>query len=78
LLNVIREFGKEISVDPWSDPFVISKATKDGILDTPHFQGNPNLCGKIRTRLIDGAWYAVDENSGSRIREDERTAHFLK
>ncbi len=58
LLAAIKKTGLDSS-DPWSDPQVIEKAIQTGLLDTPHFRGNPHLCGKIITRLIDGAWYAV-------------------
>ncbi len=78
LLQVIKESGRDTSDDPWSDPLVIAGAIRAGILDTPHFQGNPNLCGKIRTRIIRGACYAVDENSGSPIGERQRNKHFLR
>jgi hypothetical protein len=77
LLKVLKDFGKEMSSDPWSDPKVISMAIKNGILDTPHFQGNPKLCGKIRTRIIHGACYAVDEKTGNPIDEEERTDRIL-
>jgi hypothetical protein len=60
------------SDDPLSDPVVISQAIKKGILDTPHFQGNPHLCGKIITRLINGAWYAIDPSSGEKLSEQQR------
>jgi hypothetical protein len=78
LLNAIWDYGKEVSNDPWTDPFVISMAIRNGLLDTPHFQGNQKLCGKIRTRSFNGAWHAVDENSGNPIHEKERTAGLLK
>jgi len=51
---------------------VIAGAVKTGLLDTPHFQGNPNLCGNITTRLIDGAWYAIERETGEKLTEKER------
>ncbi len=71
LLDGLKKFGKEMSDDPWSDPIVLAKAIKIGILDTPHFIGNPHLCGKIKTNLIDGAWYAID-NEGKILTENDR------
>jgi methylmalonyl-CoA mutase cobalamin-binding subunit len=76
LLDSIRILGEGSSEDPWSDPRVLSASIKNGILDAPHFRGNPNLCGKIITRLINGAWYAVDE-SGSILKESQRTRTIL-
>jgi len=72
LLDEIYKRGRIISDDPWSDPGVISDAVTTGLLDTPHFQGNAHLCGKITTRLIGGAWYAIDRESGEKIPESER------
>jgi methylmalonyl-CoA mutase cobalamin-binding subunit len=77
LLDAIARFGAGMSEDPWSEPRVFAAAIKNGLLDTPHFRGNPHLCGKILTRLIDGAWHAVDEASGERIGEKERTERIL-
>jgi methylmalonyl-CoA mutase cobalamin-binding subunit len=75
LLEELKRRGADESDDPWSDPDIISGAIKNGLLDTPHFQGNPHLCGKITTRLIDGAWYTVDRDTGEKITETERIAN---
>lgn len=72
LLEAIRKSGSEESNDPWADPAVISKAIKTGILDTPHFQGNPHMHGKIITKLHNGAWYAIDKDTGDILTEIER------
>jgi hypothetical protein len=72
LLEAIRKYGSRDSREPWSDPGVISRAIKKGILDTPHFQGNPHMCGKIVTRLYNGGWYAIDKDTGEVITEEER------
>jgi methylmalonyl-CoA mutase cobalamin-binding subunit len=72
LLDAIKKYGIPFSDDPWADPDVISKAIKSGLLDAPHFQGNPHLCGKIVTRVINGACFAIDENSGKVLSESER------
>ncbi|NSW93352.1 MAG: methionine synthase [Bacteroidales bacterium] len=77
LLEALRKSGESESEDPWSDPAVISKAVKTGLLDTPHFQGNPHLCGNIMTRLINGAWYAVDKETGEIITESDRTKKII-
>lgn len=78
ILEAIKNFGKDMSDDPLSDPIVLAKAIKIGILDTPHFVGNPHLCGKIKTNLIDGAWYAISNRSGKIIKEKQRLKKFLK
>jgi hypothetical protein len=78
LLQALKEFGSRVSGDPWTDAGVLARAIKEGLLDTPHFRGNPHLCGKISTRLIDGGWQAVDGASGRIIREAERTRALLE
>jgi methylmalonyl-CoA mutase cobalamin-binding subunit len=77
ILDSLRIFSGGRVEDPWTDPEVLSEAIKYGILDAPHFRGNPNLCGKIITRLINGAWYAVD-NSGAIVKESQRINAILK
>lgn len=78
LLDAIKYFGSSISDDPYSSPEVLSRAIKIGLLDAPHFRGNRYLCGKILTRLMDGAWYAVSEDTGDIILEKERCGSILK
>jgi hypothetical protein len=78
LLNAIKTFGQDKSEDPWSDPVVIAAAIRIGLLDTPHFQGNQHLCGKIYTRIIDGAWFAIDQETGNPIYEVKRTSGILE
>jgi hypothetical protein len=76
LLEAVKKIGANFGgdSDPWSDPQVIEKAIQTGLLDTPHFRGNPHLCGKIITRLIEGAWYAVDSETGNVLSEKARVA----
>lgn len=77
LLEALAEFGRDADGDPWTDAGVLARAIKEGLLDTPHFKGNPHLCGQISTRLIDGAWHAVDGVSGKILSEAERTRAIL-
>jgi len=78
ILQAIKNFGKNLSEDPLSDPKVLAMAIKEGILDTPHFTGNPHLCGKIKTNLINGAWYAISNRTGKIIKEKDRLKKYLK
>lgn len=78
LIEVIKIFGKDINDDPIADPVVLAKAIKSGILDTPHFVGNPYLCGKVKTNLIDGAWFAINEKTGKILTEKERLRKFYQ
>lgn len=78
LTDAIKKFGKDISEDPLSSPEVLALAIKKGLLDTPHFRGNPHLNGNIYTSLKNGAWHAVNEKTGNIILEKERTEAILK
>jgi hypothetical protein len=78
LLNTILTLGTGTSEDPWTDARILSLAIKHGLLDAPHFRGNPHLCGEITTRLIHGGWCAVDGETGNILTEPERIAPFLQ
>jgi hypothetical protein len=78
LLEALHDYGNDRSEDPWSDPGVIAGAIRTGLLDAPHFLKNEHLCGNIVTRLIDGAWYAVEADNGNIIGEKERTDKLKK
>ncbi|MDW3229225.1 MAG: cobalamin B12-binding domain-containing protein [Acidobacteriota bacterium] len=78
ILEAIRNLGRGSNGDPLTDPLIIAKAIKEGILDTPHFIGNPKLCGRIKTNLIDGAWYAVNNRTGKIIKEKNRLRKYLR
>jgi hypothetical protein len=75
LLDALREFGKDRAEDPWTDPSTLAAAIAEGLLDAPHFRGNRHLCGRITTRLIDGAWWAIDER-GEPMTEEGRIRAF--
>jgi len=77
LLDAIWQLGKDISADPWSDARVLTMAIQKGLLDTPHFRGNPYFGGNITTKLIDGAWYAIDPETGEVLQEQERIERIL-
>jgi len=77
LLGALADLGRGEDEDPWTDAGILARAIQEGLLDTPHFKGNPHLCGKISTRLIDGAWHAVDGSSGRILREADRTRSVL-
>ncbi len=78
LLKALHDFGSDYSPDPWSDSAVIAMAIRKGLLDTPHFTASDHLCGKIVTRLVNGAWYAIDPETGERISEEERIEEIKK
>ncbi len=71
IVGAIRELGKGASEDPLLDPKVLARAVEIGILDAPQLKGRPYAAGKVRTRVINGANYAVDEE-GRILKERER------
>jgi hypothetical protein len=64
--------------DPLADAGTIAKAIKIGILDAPHLKGNPAACGKLTTRLVDGALYAYDPEEKRVLTEKERIERILE
>ncbi len=76
LLEAIRSLGDGGS-DPLTDPRVISRAIKLGLLDAPHLCGNPDAAGILATAPVDGAIRALDPESGEILTEQERIASLL-
>jgi len=76
ILDALVFIGSEVQ-DPHSDPETIATAIELGILDAPHFRGNPFLKGDILTRNINGAWYAIDPATGDPIDEKSRLSEII-
>jgi len=76
IVEAIRQMGRGKSEDPLSDPDVLATAMEIGLLDAPQLKGNPYACGEVRTRIIGGANYAVDED-GHILTEKERVERVL-
>ncbi|MCX7013057.1 MAG: methionine synthase, partial [Candidatus Sumerlaeota bacterium] len=71
LLEGIRQIGAG-SADPWANAQVLTRSIETGVLDAPHFRGNPHLCGRIVTACIDGGWDAIDSETRKPLTESER------
>lgn len=76
ILNAIKSLSPQVE-DPLTDPDTIAKAIEIGILDAPHLRGNPAACGKLVTKLENGALYAYDKEEGRIITEEERIQKIL-
>lgn len=76
ILDAIKSLDYN-SKDPLSDPKVLAKTVEVGILDTPHFRGNPAGKGELSTRLINGALYPYDNIEGRVLSEEERIGRIL-
>lgn len=71
LIDAIRDLASPNGDDPLSDPSVLARAVRIGLLDSPQLQRNPFARGTIRTRAIGGAIVAVDDK-GHKLTERER------
>ena len=76
LLNALKILGSHVE-DPLSDALTIAAAIEIGILDAPHFRGNPFLKGDILTRNVNGGWYALDPDTGEIQNEKTRLDKIL-
>ncbi|HNW95697.1 MAG TPA: cobalamin B12-binding domain-containing protein [Anaerolineaceae bacterium] len=74
-LTAISNLG-QLGSDPLSDPAVLGKAVRLGILDAPHLRGSKIARGEIRTRVIQGGCEAV-RSDGSPLPEAERLSTYL-
>jgi hypothetical protein len=73
ILEAVAQLGRD-SGDPWSDADVLTRAIRQGVLDAPHFRGNPHLCGTIVTACVNGGWEAIDPKTRRPLRERQRLA----
>lgn len=77
-LQAIQDLSSGRVEDPWIDPETLCRAVQTGLLDAPHLSGRPHAAGKIITRVIDGACYAVDPESGEPLSEKDRISRISK
>jgi len=78
LLDALREVpGAPPCDDPWTHPECLARAIELGMLDAPHLCGSGVAPGRVVTRCIDGAFWAVDPDTGAPLREEERLARIL-
>jgi methylmalonyl-CoA mutase cobalamin-binding subunit len=75
LLDAIRALSPGLD-DPLGDPATLARAVEIGLLDAPQLVNNPFAPGATRTRSIDGAIRAVDED-GEPLSERERIGRLL-
>jgi hypothetical protein len=78
LIKAIIDSADANIIDPLTNSLVLAKAIKTGLLDTPHFNGNEYLYGKICTQLINGAWYPIDISTNRILSEEERIKPLTK
>jgi hypothetical protein len=71
ILDAICELGRR-SKDPLTDPYVLNKAVRIGILDAPHLSASGVCPGAVVTMCIEGGYDPVDPKLGEPISEEER------
>jgi hypothetical protein len=76
LLDAIARVGRDTD-DPFTDAATLAQAVEIGLLDAPHLRGNRAACGKIVTRMVNGACVAVDPVSSKPVPESERVSRIL-
>jgi len=75
LLNALRDLPSASSSDArWTDPECLAQAVELGILDAPHLCGTGVAPGRVVTRCVDGAYWAVEPSTGEVLRERDRLA----
>ena len=72
LLEAIRELGENRISGPWTDPDVLTRAIKTGLLDAPNLKGNEFARGEVVTSIINGCCVAIDPETCKTISESER------
>jgi methylmalonyl-CoA mutase cobalamin-binding subunit len=75
-LEAIRNSAGKDCEDALADADCLAGAVQKGILDAPHLKNNRFAAGTIKTRIINGACEAVD-NDGQPMSESQRLAHYL-
>jgi hypothetical protein len=75
-LQAIRHLGDNISGDPWTDPSILAKSVKMGVLDAPQLRNNPFALGQIKTRLFNGSCVTINPE-GFPLGEADRLAFLL-
>lgn len=71
IIGAIKYLGEGVE-DPLTNPNILAKAVKVGILDAPHLKGNKAAKGNLTTRIISGSMYAYDDENKRIISEEER------
>lgn len=71
IIEIIKLLGGN-KEEALTDPEILAKAVKMGILDAPHLKGNPEAAGILETRVISGAVYAVHPETKEPLSERER------
>lgn len=75
IINAIRKLG---GMDALTDPAVLEKAVRTGILDAPHLTGSMVARGDAVTVPVQGCYVAMNKGTGNVLSEQERLTALLK
>ncbi len=77
IIETMRELG-DGAVDPLTDPSVLARAVRDGVLDAPELAGSGVAPGKVVTAALNGGYEAIDPETGKALDEKVRLQHILR
>ncbi|BAS28872.1 methionine synthase [Limnochorda pilosa] len=80
LLDAIASLAPAGVADPLTDPGTLTRAVSIGLVDAPHFLGNPapEARGEVVTQPVDGKVVPVDPETGQVLSERERVEKVLR
>ncbi|MGQ9630709.1 MAG: cobalamin B12-binding domain-containing protein [bacterium] len=76
ILQAILDLGE--AEDPLTDPNVLARAVRMGILDAPHLRGSGVAPGDVVTMPVDGCYVAIEPSSGRALSERKRLARITQ
>ncbi len=74
ILDAARDLAAPGVSDPLADPGVLAAAVRLGVLDAPHLRPSAECRGAVRTRIVEGACVAWDQERDRPLPEGERLA----
>lgn len=72
VLDAMPQYAPPDTPDPLSDPATLAACIGAGLLDAPHLCRSAHCRGELRTRVIEGACVAWDEEGNRPLSEGER------
>jgi methylmalonyl-CoA mutase cobalamin-binding subunit len=78
LIEAIKKIADEDVDDPLTDPKVLARSIKIGLLDAPMLKGSEIAKGEMETRIINGASFAIDKETGNALSTRDRIERILK
>lgn len=77
LIESIKVLGEDQS-DPLTNPEVLARAVRLGLLDAPLLKGVKCASGKIMTKIVNGSSCTIDPLTKKQIDERTRVIHIMK